>query len=127
MDGEDCLVSNLVSPLLHGLDVGLDDGGLLDLSGGGHGVGGGLGESEAVAHGGGDGMGVGHGGGGNCGGGGVNTCGVWVGEGSVEENLSLGGGGGKSENNLKYLKNIKKIFRNISLHCCTDCLSDIIG
>ena len=116
---EGYLVSNLVSPLLDGLDVLLDNWGLLDASWGWEGVGGGLGESETVAHGSGDIVSVGHGGSGGDSGGGGDTSGVGVGEGSVEEDLSLSGGGGKSENNLKYLHKSTKIFRNISL-CCTD-------
>ena len=102
------LVGDLVSPLLDGLDHLLHDGGLGDLPGGGHGVGGGLGEAEAVAHGGGDivsighmGGGSGHSGGGGHGGGGGVASGVGVGEGSVKEDLGLGGSGGKGENNLK--------------------------
>ena len=35
------------------------------------------------------------------GGSGIGTGGVGVGEGSVKEDLGLGGGGGKSENNLR--------------------------
>ena len=71
-------------------------------------IGGGLWEAEAVAHGGGHSVGIGDmcGGGGNSGGsghgGGSGISGsVGVGEGSVKEDLGLGGGGGKSENNLK--------------------------
>ena len=44
-DEEGYLVSNLVSPLLDGLDVGLDNGGLLDSSWGWGDIGGGLWES----------------------------------------------------------------------------------
>ena len=72
-------------------------------------VGGGLGEAEAVAHGGGNVVGISHlgggssigGGGSSIGGGGSGIAGgVGVGQGSVKEDLGLGGGGGKSENNL---------------------------
>ena len=104
------LVGDLVSPLLHGLHHLLDDGGLGDLPDGRGHVGGGLGEAEAVAHGGGDIVGIGHMGGGDggssdrggsiCGGGSGHTSGVGVRQGSVKENLGLGSGGGKSENNL---------------------------
>ena len=100
------LVGDLVSPLLHGLHHLLDDGGLGDLPDGRGHVGGGLGEAEAVAHGGGDIVGIGHMGwgdrGSSIGGGGSgHTSGVGVGQGSVKEDLGLGSGGGKSENNLK--------------------------
>ena len=99
------LVGDLVSPLLDGLDHLLHDGGLGDLPGGGHGVGGGLGQAQAVAHGSRDGMGVLDSGGsggdsGSQGSASSNAGSVGVGEGSVEEDLSLGGGGGKGENNL---------------------------
>ena len=65
-------------------------------------VGGGLGEAEAVAHGGGNVVGISHlGGGSSIGGGGSGIAGgVGVGQASVKEDLGLGGGGGKSENNL---------------------------
>merc|ERR1719461_1707339 len=103
-DVDGYLISDLVSPLLDGLNDGLDDGSLLDLSWGGDGVGGGLWESQAVAHGSwnvvsvcdwgsSDGWGSS-----NSWGSGVSSS-IGVGEGSVEENLGLGGGGGKSENN----------------------------
>ena len=103
------LVGDLVSPLLNGLDDLLDDGGLGDLPGGRSHIGGGLGETQAVAHSCGNIVGIGHMGGGsghrgssNGGGGsGIGTGGVGVGEGSVKEDLGLGGGGGKSENNLR--------------------------
>ena len=100
------LVGDLVSPLLHGLHGNLDDGGLLDLSDGGDGVGGGLGQTQAVAHGGWDIVGVldsggsrGHGR--SEGSASSVASSVGVGQGSVEENLSLGSGGGKSKNNLR--------------------------
>ena len=113
------LVGDLVSPLLNGLDDLLDDGGVDDLPGGGDGVGGGLGETQAVAHSGGDIVGIGHMGGGsghrggsNGGGGsGIGTGGVGVGEGSVKEDLGLGGGGGKSENNLRGVNTVSFIMR----------------
>ena len=107
-----CLVGHLVSPLLHGLHDLLHDGRLGDGAGGRGHEGRGLGQAEAVGHGGGDVVGVGHvggaghrvggqrhGGGGYGGGGGV-PGGVGVGQGAVEEDLGLGRGGGKSENNL---------------------------
>ena len=80
-----------------------------DRPGGGSHIGGGLGQTQAVAHSGGDIVGIGHmgwgssiGGGGNTNGGSsIGTGGVGVGEGSVKEDLGLGGGGGKSENNLR--------------------------
>ena len=110
--GGGSLVSHLVSPLLHGLHDLLHDGRLGDGAGGRGHEGRGLGQAEAVGHGGGDVVGVGHvggaghrvggqrhGGGGHGGGGGV-PGGVGVGQGAVEEDLGLGRGGGKSENNL---------------------------
>ena len=105
MAAVDDLVGDLVSPLLHGLRDLLDDGSLIHLPDGGSHVGGGLGESEAVAHGGGDIVSIGHmggsHGGGHSGGGGVSSgCGVGVGDSSVKEDLGLGSGRGKSENNL---------------------------
>ena len=101
-DVDGYLISDLVSPLLDGLDEGLDDGSLLDLSWGWDGVGGGLWESQAVAHGGWDGVGVLDSSWGSSDGwGGDGSSSIRVGEGSVEENLGLGGSRGKSENNLK--------------------------
>ena len=104
-----CLVSHLVAPLLNGLHDLLDNGGLVHGPHRGGDIGGGLWEAEAVAHGGGHSVGIGDmcGGGGNSGGsghgGGSGVSGsVGVGEGSVKEDLGLGGGGGKSENNLKW-------------------------
>ena len=100
------LVGNLVAPLLHGLNVGLDDGSLLHLPGGGDSVGGGLGESQRVAHGSGDSMSIldssgtrGHSR--SQGSASSNTSSVGVGESSVEEDLGLGSCGGKSKNNLR--------------------------
>merc|ERR1711972_1105642 len=87
------LISNLVSPLLNGLNKGLDNWSLLDLSWGWDGIGGGLWESQAVAHGSWNGVGIldsswgsSDGWGGD---GGSSSIRVW--EGSVEENLGLGG------------------------------------
>lgn len=101
-DVDGYLISDLVSPLLDGLNEGLDDGSLLDLSWGWDGVGGGLWESQAVAHGGWDGVGVLDSSWGSSDGwGGDGSSSIRVGEGSVEENLGLGGSRGKSENNLK--------------------------
>jgi len=101
-DVDGYLISDLVSPLLDGLNDGLDDGSLLDLSWGWDGVGGGLWESQAVAHGGWDGVGVLDSSWGSSDGwGGDGSSSIRVGEGSVEENLGLGGSRGKSENNLK--------------------------
>merc|ERR1719167_1089900 len=68
-DVDGYLISDLVSPLLDGLNEGLDDGSLLDLSWGSDGWG-----SDGSSS-------------------------IRVGEGSVEENLGLGGSRGKSENN----------------------------
>merc|ERR1719420_2407442 len=45
-----CLVGNLVAPLLHGLDVLLDDGGLVPHLHGGQGVGGGGGGVRLSSH-----------------------------------------------------------------------------
>ena len=107
----DGLVSHLVSPLLHGLHVGLHDGGLGDLPHGRSHEGPGLGETKTVAHC----WGSGHGSDGssnrdrvvlgeNSRGGhrshGNPSSGVGVGHGPVEENLGLGVGRGDSENNL---------------------------
>ena len=101
-DVDGYLISDLVSPLLDGLNEGLDDGSLLDLSWGWDGVGGGLWESQAVAHGGWNGVGVLDSSWGSSDGwGGDGSSSIRVGEGSVEENLGLGGSRGKSENNLK--------------------------
>ena len=101
-DVDGYLISDLVSPLLDGLNDGLDDGSLLDLSWGWDGVGGGLWESQAVAHGGWDGVGVLDSSWGSSDGwGGDGSSSIRVGEGSVEENLGLGGSRGKSENNLR--------------------------
>ena len=100
-DVDGYLISDLVSPLLDGLNEGLDDGSLLDLSWGWDGVGGGLWESQAVAHGGWDGVGVLDSSWGSSDGwGGDGSSSIRVGEGSVEENLGLGEGRGDSENNL---------------------------
>lgn len=112
------LVSHLVSPLLHGLHVGLDDGGLGDLPHGGSHEGPGLGQSQAVSHlwGGNSwshGSSNGHsvvGGQSSHGGGGVrsdssdsmeSSRGVRVGDSTVQENLGLGVGRGDSKNNLR--------------------------
>merc|ERR1719167_1178911 len=97
-DVDGYLISDLVSPLLDGLNDGLDDGSLLDLSWGWDGVGGGLWESQAVAHGGWNGVGVLDSSWGSSDGwGGDGSSSIRVGEGSVEENLGLGGSRGKSE------------------------------
>merc|ERR1712117_416904 len=53
------LVGNLVAPLLHGLNNGLNNWSLLDLSGGRDTIGGGLRETQTVAHSGWDIVGVG--------------------------------------------------------------------
>ena len=112
LQGRGSLVGHLVSPLLHGLHDLLHDGRLGDGAGGRGHEGRGLGQAEAVGHGGGDVVGVGHvggaghrvggqrHGGGGHGGGGRVPGGVGVGQGAVEEDLGLGRGGGKSENNL---------------------------
>merc|ERR1719461_2431613 len=81
-DVDGYLISDLVSPLLDGLNDGLDDGSLLDLSWGWDGVGvldSSWGSSDGW--------------------GGDGSSSIRVGEGSVEENLGLGGSRGKSENN----------------------------
>ena len=112
------LVSHLVSPLLHGLHVGGDDGRLGDLSHGGSNEGPGLGQSQAVSHlrrgshgshGGTHRHGV-VGGQSSHRGSGVRSdssdsmSGVRVGESTVQENLSLGVGRGNSKNNLGMVK-----------------------
>jgi len=109
------LVSHLVSPLLDGLHVGGDDGGLGDLPHGGSHEGPGLGQSQAVSHlWGGNSWSHGssnrhsvvggqssHGGGSVRGDSSESMRGVRVGEGTVEEDLSLGVGRGDSKNNLR--------------------------
>ena len=102
------LVSHLVSPLLHRLDVSLHDGRLGNLSHWGGHEGPGLRQAEAVGnlwgrshrgHGGTDRDGVvlwedGRGGYRD------TVGGVGVGHGAIQENLGLGGGRGESKNNL---------------------------
>ena len=109
------LVSHLVSPLLDRLHVGGDDGGLSDLPHGGSHEGPGLGQSQAVSHlWGGNSWSHGssnrhsvvggqssHGGGSVRGDSMVESSRVRVGEGTVEEDLSLGVGRGDSKNNLR--------------------------
>ena len=106
------LVSHLVSPLLDGLHVVDDDGGLGDLPYGGSNEGSGLGQSQAVSHSGGgcnwsNGSSNGHRvvcGQGSHGGSSVrsdSSRGVRVGDSTVQENLGLGVGRGDSKNNLR--------------------------
>ena len=112
------LVSHLVSPLLHGLHGGGDDGWLGHLPHGGSNEGPGLGQSQAVrhsgrgshgSHGGRDRHGVvcgqsSHGGSGVRSDSMESMRGVRVGDSTVQENLSLGVGRGNSKNNLRMVK-----------------------
>ena len=106
------LVSHLVSPLLHRLDVSLHDGRLGNLSHWGGHEGPGLRQAEAVGnlwgsshwgHRGADRDGVvlwedGRGGHRD------TRSGVWVGQGAIQEELGLSSGRGESKNNLGQIK-----------------------